>query len=374
MTPRERILCTLNHKEPDVVPIDLGSTDETSINILAYQRLKKFLGVQAEDKIMDRMQQIAFVDEKILKHFGVEARCLMLSTPDNLQERTLPDGTWVDEWGIARQKPASSYYYDVVRSPFANGLSKDKLRKYNWPNPHDPGRFRGLREQGLKIREEGYATVFCPYIYPLTLSQMMRGFEGWFCDLLLSPHLIEALMDKILEFQLLLLDEALYHVGDIIDIILIGDDFCTQKSPMFAPRMYHKLFKPRHKKIVELIHSRTEAKVMFHSCGNVYEFIPDLIEIGIDILNPVQVAIPDMDSCRLKREFGKDLSFWGGIDTQRVLPYMDVETVKSEVRKRINHLSKGGGYVVAAVHNIQTDVPPQNICAMFSEARRYGMY
>ena len=202
----------------------------------------------------------------------------------------------------------------------------------------------------------------------------MRGYEDWYADVALNADLVGALMDAVLEFDLAVMEQALDLVGEDIDVILFGDDVTTQSGPMISPKSYRKLIRPRHERLFDFIHDRTDAKIMYHSCGSAYCFMEDFIDIGVDIINPVQVSAADMDTARLKAEFGDRISFWGGIDTQSVLPHGTEEEVRAEVEKRIADLAPGGGYVLAPVHNIQPDVPPENIVAMCDHAKVVGTY
>jgi uroporphyrinogen decarboxylase len=193
-------------------------------------------------------------------------------------------------------------------------------------------------------------------------------------DLLGNQAFAEALMDRGLEVQLQIGGKLLAAAGNFVDIIHISDDLGTQKAPLISPELYRKLIKPRQRKLFDFIKGRTDARILLHSDGCVYPFIPDFIEIGVDILNPVQVTAEDMDPKRLKREFGDQLCFWGAIDTQHTLPFGTPQDVRDEVRRRIEELGDKGGYVLTSVHNIQNEVPPQNICEMFDAALEYGGY
>jgi uroporphyrinogen decarboxylase len=203
---------------------------------------------------------------------------------------------------------------------------------------------------------------------------MVRGFDTFLEDLLINRGFAEELMDRILAIEIDIVSGFLNAVGPHIDIIAFKDDLAMQSGPIVSPALFREAIKPRMRKLIEAIRSRTQAKIWFHSCGSVYFAIPDLIELGIDVLNPVQVRAVGMDTARLKREFGQHLAFWGGIDTQHVLPFGTPEDVRREVRQRIQDLAPGGGYVLASVHNIEADVPGENIWAMVQAAHEYGRY
>ena len=368
MTNRERVIEALEHRPPDRVPVDLASTVVTGITIIAYQNLKKHLGIQAPTVIVDRYQQLASVDEEVLQRFDVDFRPVYLGPPDSPRTHDLDGNAYVDEWGVKRHKPKGSFYYDIVDPPLAGDITVSDVESYPWPDPHDPGYTRGLREKAEEIRQRGYA-VMCNFpsgfMHKLTY---LRGFEDSYIDMAANHDIFEAMMDRILEFSLIIGERMLDEVGDLADIVYTADDLATQTGPMMAMETYRKLVKPPHRKTIELIKSKTSAKVFYHCCGAARALIPEFIDIGVDILNPVQVSASGMDPVELKREFGKDLTLWGGIDAHRVMPYGTPDEVRAEVRRRIEEMGEGGGYVLGTVHNIQPDVPPENICAMYNAA------
>ena len=375
MTPRERVLAALNHREPDRVPLDLGTTGNTSITAGAYTKLLAHLGIDAEVVIWDRMQQLALPDERVLERLHIDTRGFWVGSPDNRPTRELEGDSYEDEWGVVRSRPPGGLYYDVVKSPLSGFISESDVRAHNWPDPTDWGRFRGLKEKARQLREETpYAVVFHAAAGFLTRSQYLRGFEDWFTDLVADPDLIGLVMDRTLEIQLEATRIALSEVGEYIDVMMFGDDIGVQHCPMVSPAMYRRMLKPRQAKLFELAHSLTSAKLLYHTCGSVVELIDDLIEIGVDVLNPIQVSAAHMETDTLKARFGDRLSFWGAIDTQHVMPNGTPDDVRVEVRKRIRDLAPGGGYVVDTVHNIQADVPPENICALYDEAAEFGRY
>jgi uroporphyrinogen decarboxylase len=199
----------------------------------------------------------------------------------------------------------------------------------------------------------------------------MRGWAEWLEDLLVNPAFGEGLFDRTVDFFVAVAQRALEETAEFIDIAWFGDDVGSQRGLLVRPELYRRVIKPRHRRIVETI-KRYGKKAAYHSCGSVYAILPDLVEIGVDVLNPVQVAAAHMDTARLKREFGRELSFWGAIDTQRVLSRGTPAEVREEVRRRIRDLSADGGYILCAVHNIQAEVPPENIVAMYEAAREFG--
>lgn len=374
ITSQERIKKTLNHQEPDRVPIDLGGTSTSTITVAAYDRLKECLGLKAKNNIIDKVQQIVKPDEVVLTKLGIDTRSVWLKGPKNGGDMPLTENSYKDEWGIIRRITENGYYYDIVDYPLKKASFQD-LDQYNWPDPCDPGRIEGLKEEvGALFDEADYAIVanFTGSIFEH--AQHLRGFEAFFMDMILNQKFVQKLMDKILEFYLTLADKFFGIVGAYLDVVKISDDFGTQNGPIVSLKLYRKLVKPRQKELISAIKKKTRAKILLHSCGSISQFIKDFIEIGVDVLNPVQVSALGMSTVRLKKEFGNEISFWGGIDTQKILPYGTVKDVEGEVRRRIGDLAPGGGYVLSAVHNIQPDVNPENVCALYEAAIRYGTY
>ncbi|MHB1415791.1 MAG: uroporphyrinogen decarboxylase family protein, partial [Chloroflexota bacterium] len=305
MTHRERVLTALSHREPDRVPIDLGSTRCTSIHVAGYERLKAHFGIEAENIITDRIMQPVVVDERILQRLDVDTCGVFLGAPDDSRDAQLTPTRWRDEWGAVREQPAGSYYYDLVESPLAGEITIQDIVNYPWPNPADPGRTRGLRERVREMRTNtDCAVVLNMASGTVHIAQYLRGFQNWFTDLLLEPKLAEALLDAILEVNMEIVARALPLVADEVDIVFAGDDVGHQNSPLVSPDLYRKFIKPRHKRYFDLVHSLTKAKVLYHSCGDVYPLMGDLVEIGIDAITPVQVTARDMEPASLKKEFG----------------------------------------------------------------------
>ncbi len=280
----------------------------------------------------------------------------------------------MDGWGCLWERRPHVLYYEVVDSPIRTATIDD-LDRYPWPELAHPSRFVGLRESAKAIQDAGYAVVALSGVSPFEQSYMLRGVEQWMLDLAGDPDFALALMRKVTDLQkagvIKLLDEA----GDHIDVLVMGDDLGSQTSTLISPKMYRQLIKPFHIELMTEIKKRTKAKIFYHSDGNIYSLLPDLIEIGVDLLNPVQVNAGDMgDTARLKREFGDRLSFCGAIDTGWVLPSGTPDDVRAEVRRRIRDLGPGGGYILASVHCIQPDVPVENVIAMLDEAKVAGKY
>ena len=380
MTHRERVLAALNYKEPDRVPLDLGQAVGDAIHAMAYRNLLRFLGMTERPiGIANKMAQTARVDEDVLERFDIDFRGISVSGPDGFQEKILPNDSYEDEWGVVRTRPPGGYYYDLTPngSPMANIDTIAGLDEYPWPNPNDPGRVRGLREKAKWLRERtDYAVVLNINSCFFLRCGELRGWENFFVDLVGNIPFAEALMHRYLEVKLGIAARALEEAGDLVDVVVVStDDLGTINSTFISPKTFRTLIKPRMKRTFDFYRERTEAKLLLHSDGAVYPFIQDFIEMGVDILNPVQVSAKDMgDTRRLKAEFGDRLTFWGAIDTHRVLPLGTPDDVRTEVKRRIADLGPGGGYVVCSVHNIQPEVPPENVVAMFDAAKTFGQY
>lgn len=378
-TPRERVMLTLNHKEPDRVPIDFGSTYMTSITLPPYLALEKALGMSPEPpRLHTPLSKIVLPREEILDRFRADTRGIPRpDAPATWRNQTQADGTILDEFGVIWKQPSGHNHYDFLRGPFEGHPTLSDLRAFRWPDdPDEPRRFAGYEEMARRLYEEtDYAVIAAIPGGFVTWSQFLRGFEGWFMDLAAAPKFAEALMDQVLDFLLALAGKLLEKVGPYIQIITFGDDLAMQNGLMMSMPMFRKLIKPRLGRVFDFLHSQCDAKIWFHTDGAIMPIIPDLIDLGIDILNPIQVTAKGMDDTRhLKAEFGDDLVFWGGIDTQHLLPFGTPDEVRSDVRRRILDMAKGGGYVLNSVHNIQGDVGPENTIAMFDEAYTFGTY
>ncbi len=276
--------------------------------------------------------------------------------------------TYVDEWGVKWARPESSLYMDPVDGPFRSELSHQRLEDFSWPDPAHESRFEGLAEEAKRLHDTGCAVVLSLYGLGLfDMAQVLCGMDGLLTNMAMNPKVIEELYDRILESQILQWEKLLETVGPHVDVCLHSDDLGMQGGPLMSPDMYRHFLKPRHAELFGRVKkaAQNDVKMLLHSCGSVRALIPDLIETGIDALNPVQVSAAGMDTKELKQEFGSELCFWGGgVDTQHVLPHGSPEQVRDEVKRRIDDLAPGGGFVFAAVHNIQPDVPPENLRAM----------
>ena len=383
MNHRQRLLATLDHREPDRLPFDLGSTQVTGLHMVAYRNLRRALGLpEAEVELCDSIQQLALPDEDLLHRLGVDTRGLYPLNSHNwgvVEEDHGDHWLYHDEWGIThkRAKP-DGLYYSIVQVPLPQSdLTVRDIERHPWPNMGAAGRVVTLRQQAERYRAAGYAVVLKDaFAGVFEFAQRMVGMENLLVMMALNEKLAEALFDKLLELKLAYWQTALDELGDVVDVITYADDYGTQESQLISPAMFRRLLKPRVAQIFAL-QSRLapHAKRFFHSDGNVRPLIPDFIEMGVQILNPIHIRAKGMEPAALKRDFGDALAFWGGgVDTQRVLPHGTPQQVKEEVRRNIEALAPGGGYVFNTVHNIQADVPPQNIVATWDALQEYGAY
>lgn len=372
MNSRERLIAAIRHKEPDRIPFDLGATFTTGIHLNAYQRLRQYLGLslQAESRFLCLDEQIVFVDEDLKQSLNIDTEPVLPgdATDGNILIEDRGDHTYyLNEWQMGLKMPKDGgFYYDVVDYPLA-GAGIEDLRKFAWPDPYDSARYASLEQDVRRAAATSRAVIMNSISAGiLEMSAWLIGYERLFTGLLLEPEFLTALFDKILEIKLAYWETVLQRVGDQIDVVIEADDLAEQRQLLISPRIYRKLVKPYHKQLYDSIHARTDAKIFHHSCGSVYALIPDLIEVGVNILNPVQVNAANMDSARLKAEFGNDIVFWGGaVDPQGTLNSDSPDQVYMETRRNVDNLAKDGGFVFAAVHNIQPNVPPQNIMAMW---------
>lgn len=381
MSPRERVCRAIRHEVPDRVPIDLGGF-QTGIHRAAYVDLLAHLGLRDEVRILDPVQQVVAPCEAVLQRLHVDTRYLVAHGPQGFEAqivRTHRGGkTWQDlrdEWGVVWSMPEDQgLYMDITHHPLAHATLRD-LERYPFPDGADPSRFTGLRAQAEALRQTPYAicTGIGGVVYEI--CWYMRGLERWFMDMVEQPAFCEALLEHTLDYWLGFYTGFLGAVGDLVDVVMIGDDLAGQGGPLFSPRFYRQIVKPRQKRLVQHIKGLTEAKVWYHTCGAVTEYIPDLLDNGVDILNPVQVSARGMAPERLKREFGERIVFWGGgIDAQHVLPTATPEVVREQTCQSVRAFMGGGGYVFNNVHNIQAGVPPANVVALFDAAYDCGWY
>ena len=372
MTHRERMMAAVSHRQPDRVPIDFGGTRDSTIVVEGYERLKKHFGVEDGNKLCDRMMRVVEVDERILKVLDIDTRAVFTGTPSGGLSCELGPSHYRDFWGVERIQPEGSYYYDLLKSPLSGEITLSEVMNYPWPDPGDPGPLQGLRERVEWIRgHTDCAAVLAvppPFVH---ISQYLRGFEDWYCDFAIHPKRLEALFDAVLEITLQMAKYELEAVGREVDIVICGDDLGTQRSLQVSRDHYLRYIKPRHEKYFRQIHDLCPGKILFHTCGSVASIIEDLIEIGVDILNPVQPTAAGMDPVALKKKYRGRMVFWGGTDNQSIFPRGTVQEVRKMVEDLIEQMGEGGGFVFSACHNIQPDVPLENVLALFQHAREY---
>jgi len=378
MNSRQRLLTTFNHQEPDRIPFDMGSTQVTGIHVVAYRNLREYLGLPKVEPVMcDVVQQLALPDDDVVEQLGIDVRGLFPLNSHNwniVEEEHEEYWEFHDEWGLTQQRlKPEGLYYSVSFNPLADPETTiDDVQKHSWPDTGDLRRIAGLRDLALRYHAQGKAVMIKGVLAGIfEMAQRVRGMENLLLDLAADERLAMAIVDKMVESKIKFWEMALPQLADVIDVVSEADDYGTQFSQLISPDMFRRLFKPRIAEIIRCIKRLApNAKVFFHSDGNVRPIIPDFIEMGVDILNPVQPNATGMDPIRIKKDFGKDLVFWGaGVETQSVLPFGTPQEVKDDVRRNIDALAPGGGYVFNTVHNIQADVPPQNIMAMIETLR-----
>lgn len=403
MNARERIRAVLEGKEPDRVPIDCGGTDVTGLHGIAYNALKAHLGIgDGKTRLFHVYMQIAGVEQSVCERFSADVVRLSFEpkrwktstlsdgspceVPERWNPEKLPDGseilTGLDGKPIVKRPPNAAWFSPMgpicplIQTPADISKYGDLLKMLD-RSPWLDESIEDLAERARQIRQEteyAIAGVFGGHIF--AQAQLIRGMSNFMCDLVTNETLACALMDTLAESHMEEFERYIEKLGPYLDIICVADDLGAQQGPQLAPEMFRRLVKPYLGKLYGFMKSKmNRAKLFLHSCGSVYAFIPDLIEMGVDILNPVQVSAANMDSKKLSTEFGKDIIFWGGgCDTQTVLPRGAVDEVRTEVKRRIDDFAPGGGFVFTQVHNIQPGVPPENIVAMYDAALELGTY
>lgn len=411
MTSRERVLSALNHREPDRVPLDLSGHRSSGIAAIAYAKLRCFLGLEKKPiRVYDPVQQLAIVDEDVLQRFGVDTielgRAFAL-TDDCWADWDLPDGTpcqmprWAlperdgSRWVIRSSKtgrviaqmPDGALYFEQTCWPFAEETPNhdrigDVLTESMWiaiaspPGPlvAGPDGMNLLRDSARRLRQQTDRAIIGLFGgNQLEMGQFLYRNDNFFMLLAGEPERAHDFLDRITAMYLGNLEKFLGAVGDSIDIIVFGDDLGMQTGPQISPAMYRDFFKPRHQILWNRAKQLAPVKVMLHCCGGVRELLPDLIEAGLDAINPVQISCRGMDAAELKKEFGRDLTLWGGgCDTRDVLPLGSPEQVRRHVLEQIRILAPGGGFVFQQVHNALANIPPQNIAAMLDAVAEFN--
>lgn len=392
MTSRERIQAALAHREPDRIPVDLGASESSGIHGIAYNHLKQHLGLAGgRTQLYDLSQMIAKVEPNVLDAVSADVFPLLIE-PRQWKPWTLMDGSACEVPARANLRqtarggielcsgntcvavcPPGSYYLDTCDHPLEKAATPadieaglEHLRSFDWPAYNDED-YDDLREKARRLRQESdRAIVGNLWVHVFAAGQSLRGFENFMMDLLADKRLAHALMGRLVDCYEERVRQYVAAVGEYCDIIQVNDDLGTQNGLQVSLATYREMIKPHHARLWQLVKELSGKPLLLHSCGSIHDVIPDLIEMGVDAINPVQVAAVNMDSARLKAEFGRDLTFWGGgCDTQAVLERGTPAEVKAEVRRRCDDLAPGGGFVFCQVHNIQPTVPPENVMAMY---------
>jgi uroporphyrinogen decarboxylase len=403
MTPRERVLSALNHRQPDKVPVDFSGHRSSGIHAIAYARLRAYLGLPKRPiRVYDPIQQMAVVDEDVLRRFAIDTIELgrAFAVEDSWwHDWVLPDGTpcqlpvWVKperdgkrwvlrsgEGHVIAQMPDGALYFEQTYYPFVDGeANHDRLAEAfdesMWTGIASPPGPIVSGAAGEQIMIEGAKNLrkntdrailglFGGNL--LELGQFMYRNDNFFMLLAGEPDRAHDFLEKLVTLHLKNLEAFLKKVGPYIDIILFGDDLGMQTGPQISPAMYREFFKPRHAKLWKRAKELANVKVMLHCCGGVRELLDDLIDAGLDAINPVQISCRGMEASALKKDFGDRITFWGGgCDTREILSRGTPEMIRHHVREQVSILHRGGGFVFQQVHNILADVPPQNIVAMF---------
>ncbi len=389
MNSRERVLAALNHREPDKVPIDLGGTICSTISATANDNLKEFLKINKNGEIITNpFLDVVLPLPEIMDLFETDCRTVRLKGASNknsdnsqgcgqyspLSLRDKPQGHFIlDEYGTKWQK--CGYDYSPVKYPLHDASIED-LKTYKWPDPYNSGRVEGLRQEAIQMHENTdfciMADIMCGGPYENAL--WIRGFDQFPIDLMADKKFAHALLDKITEIDIGFWDAELSAVGDYVDVVCQGDDLGMQIGLQISPEIYREMIKPYHKKLYSFIRSKTKAKIWMHSCGSVYDIIPDLIEVGVEVLNPVQRNAKNMNLEKLKKDFGKDISFWGGGFNVQSIPFMTIDEIESDIEKVMLVMAPGGGFVFAGTHNILPETKGESIYAAYMAAKKHRNY
>jgi uroporphyrinogen decarboxylase len=412
MTSRERILAAVGHREPDRVPVDLGATPSSGISAIAYGNLKAHLGMRhGATRVYDVVQQLAQPEDEILDRFRVDVvdigrafnaddsawRPVVLADgqaaqyPAWFEPERQPDGSFVarmpDGLAIARM-PAGAPFFDQIYFPYLDGYPADfsglpaemgrilwaALAHSPWDHAGDPGFWDTLRARAIELRHASdRALMIVCGCNLFEWGTFLRRMDNFLVDLVSEPSQAEALLGALMERHLAVLERVCRAVGDVADILRFGDDLGTNGGPFMSPAIYRRLFKPQHAQLCDYVHRHSGMRTFLHSCGSIRALLPDLIEAGYDIVNPVQTDCRGMDAEGLKADFGRDICFWGGgCDTRHVLPTGTPQDVKDHVRRRLDVFMPGGGFVFNTIHNILPEAPARNIVAMYEAIEEYG--
>jgi uroporphyrinogen decarboxylase len=360
MNSKQRVLLTVEHKESDRVPMAYGATPEVT------QSLQEYLNAETEEDLLQALR----IDFRYVNPTPKIETCGDFFGDPLVED--LGDGRFKDIWGITfrRVDYGSGSYIEYESSPLANVSHVDELQDYPWPNVHDIWDFGNIKHDAQQNSD--FAVVYDGAVL-FQFCQALRGLEQLLIDLSTNPEMAQVLLDKVVSYWIEFGTTLLKVSDGSVDFFVINDDYGMQQGPLFSPATWRQYLKPLIHEAIQA-YKRYRVKLIFHSCGSVKAFIPDLIEMGIDVLDPIQVSANGMGPRELKDRFGDRLCFRGAIDTQRVLPYGTPERVREEVKQRIQELAHGGGYILSSVHNLQPDVPIANALALFEAAHEYGRY
>ncbi|MHA1669003.1 MAG: uroporphyrinogen decarboxylase family protein [Promethearchaeota archaeon] len=386
MNSRERVNTTLNHMEPDKIPIDFGG-NQSSIHLKAYKNLLEYLDIEDKNiKFADFVQQIADPCETILERFKIDIRYIRpiggMIKIDEIEPQY--EGKFVgvyDQFGVfwgndAHKEIDNILYYDPVIHPFVDFKTVQEINNFDWPDGTDKSPFKGLREKAKYLYENTeYALSAHPSGCIYEYTTFLFGFTKVLRYLRTNPELVIAAMENLTKYWIDYNTTFLEEVGEYLDVVSINGDLAEQAGPIMNLNIYEKMIKPLELKLSQKVHELANVKINYHCCGSVPLFIPHFAEIGYDAINPVQISAFDMEPCSLKERFGKIITFWGGLcNTQKTLPFGTPEQIREEVRYNLDCFKPGGGYITSNVHNITAEVPPKNIVAMFDAANDFGIY
>ena len=351
------------------------------LKIKPYRGIKKIMGIESEDRYLYDWPELgsALPDEMVMQRLHSDVRGVLDRFPQQVYDRNktrAEHSPFFDDWGNGQMEIEKDNWYPGIH-PMPEAKTIEDLDAYPWPDMDDPYRTSHVREQALKLdRENQYAILATPWLmFPFERAIGLQGMEKFLYNMATESDFAQELLKKVNQLCMKNMGHFLDQCGDLIDMIKIGDDLGTQESLMISPRMYRKMLKPLHAEMIALIKQKTKAKVFFHTDGDVFNLIDDFIEIGVDILNPIQTSAGKMSNLEaLKKKYDKRIIFCGAIDTQKILPYGSPEEVKQEVRRVMNILGDGGGYMLATVHTVMNEVPAENVLAMVDAVEEFGHY
>jgi uroporphyrinogen decarboxylase len=377
MNRRTAFAAILDHREPDRILVDYGK-HIGSFHVNVYEQIKAHLGIQSESKILDRMAQNVVLDEEICQQLGIDFRWVVPNWVEVRDIEVEGQPGYIDMWQITYKWTEVGQYYAIHSSPFnKETLTVEDIENFDWPNPHNPAMFAGLKEQAQYWSENTDYVVGADGIKVgiLQTASQLRGYDKLFLDFALNPDVTHAFLDRMSGIINEMYRQYLKVVGPYVQVVVITDDQGTQNSLMVSPKMFREFIKPRLKSLIDTIKATADVRVLMHCDGAIMKIIPDLIEIGVDILNPIQTVVKDFDDTqKLKTRFGHQICFHGGIDVQQVLGNATVQEIQQEVHRRIHDLGTSGGYIIAPCHNINVDISVENTLAMFAAAHELGQY